>query len=264
MSEIDVLLVNPPSFEKGVVIIRDMDRHGRVSIEKTIWPQSTLASIAAHVARAGLSVDILDCIAVKMDWDEFEAVLRRRRPRYVAFNCVSSTFHNDMQVAQLGKELGVVTLAGGTHVAAETRGTLEEYPELDVAVINEFEESIGETISHLEQRKPLDDVLGIGFRAGDRIQVNERRPTPKTLEDLPIPLHEKLPLEKYNLPFILLSDPDHEVAEAYGAWGEKKMYGKMVKGIIRSHFAIDERGKITELKLKVKPETTADFALQMT
>ena len=69
---------------------------------------------------------------------------------------------------------------------------------------------------------------------------------------------------KYNLPFILLSDPDHKVAEAYGAWGEKKMYGRTVEGIIRSHFAIDEKGNITEIKLKVKPETTADLALQLT
>lgn len=70
--------------------------------------------------------------------------------------------------------------------------------------------------------------------------------------------------EKYNLPFILLSDPDHKVAEAYGAWGEKKMYGKTVEGILRSHFAIDEEGKIAELERKVKPETTADVALRLT
>ncbi|UCE18547.1 MAG: thioredoxin-dependent thiol peroxidase [Gemmatimonadota bacterium] len=70
--------------------------------------------------------------------------------------------------------------------------------------------------------------------------------------------------EKYNLPFILLSDPDHKVAEAYGAWGEKKMYGKTVEGILRSHFAIDEKGKIAELERKVKPETTADVALRLT
>jgi peroxiredoxin Q/BCP len=70
--------------------------------------------------------------------------------------------------------------------------------------------------------------------------------------------------EKYNLPFILLSDPDHKVAEAYGVWGEKKMYGKTVEGILRSHFAVDEKGKITELNRKVKPETTADVALRLT
>ena len=67
--------------------------------------------------------------------------------------------------------------------------------------------------------------------------------------------------EKYNLPFILLSDPDHTVAEKYGAWGEKNMYGKISMGIIRSHFAIDETGKISDFKYKIKPELTAELAL---
>jgi len=69
--------------------------------------------------------------------------------------------------------------------------------------------------------------------------------------------------EKYNLPFPLLSDPDHKVAEAYGAWGEKKNYGRTYEGIIRSHFAVDEEGRITDLEIKVKPETTADLALRL-
>jgi thioredoxin-dependent peroxiredoxin len=60
--------------------------------------------------------------------------------------------------------------------------------------------------------------------------------------------------EKYDLPFVLLSDPDHEVAEAYGAWDGEH--------IIRSHFAVDEEGHLTEADLKVKPETTADLALE--
>jgi len=69
--------------------------------------------------------------------------------------------------------------------------------------------------------------------------------------------------EKHNLPFVLLSDPDHEVAEAYGAWGEKKMFGKTYEGIIRSHFAVDEEGRLMEFKFKVKPEKTADLALKL-
>ena len=69
--------------------------------------------------------------------------------------------------------------------------------------------------------------------------------------------------EKYDLPFILLSDPDHNVAEAYGAWGEKKRSGKTYVGIIRSHFGVDEEGKLVEVDLKVKPETTADLALRL-
>lgn len=69
--------------------------------------------------------------------------------------------------------------------------------------------------------------------------------------------------EKYDLPFPLLSDPDHQVAQAYGAWGEKQMYGKTYFGIIRSHFAIDEQGLLTEADIEVKPLTTADLALKL-
>jgi len=65
---------------------------------------------------------------------------------------------------------------------------------------------------------------------------------------------------KYDLPFVLLSDPDHAVAEAYGAWGERKLYGRSFMGILRSHAAIDQDGRITNYKLKVKPLATADLA----
>ena len=54
---------------------------------------------------------------------------------------------------------------------------------------------------------------------------------------------------KYGLPFPLLSDPDHKVAAAYGAWGEKRRAGKTSEGIIRSHFAVDEEGRLAELQV---------------
>ena len=53
------------------------------------------------------------------------------------------------------------------------------------------------------------------------------------------------------------------MAEAYGAWGQKKRYGKTSMGIIRSHFGVDEEGELVEFKLKVKPETTADLVLRL-
>lgn len=61
---------------------------------------------------------------------------------------------------------------------------------------------------------------------------------------------------KHSLGYPLLSDPDHAVAEAYGAWGEKSMYGKKYHGIIRSAFLIDEKGKIAEAWRKVSPADT--------
>lgn len=66
---------------------------------------------------------------------------------------------------------------------------------------------------------------------------------------------------KFNLPFTLLVDEDHTIADAYGVWVEKSMYGKNYMGIERSHFVIDEAGRIVEAKVKVKPEESVASAL---
>lgn len=58
---------------------------------------------------------------------------------------------------------------------------------------------------------------------------------------------------KENLPFDLLSDPDHTVLARYGAWGQKSMYGKSYEGVIRSHFIIDAAGKLVDQHLKISP-----------
>jgi len=62
--------------------------------------------------------------------------------------------------------------------------------------------------------------------------------------------------DKYGLQFPLLSDPDHTVAEAFGVWTEKSMYGKKYMGILRSAFLIDERGRIEQAWYKVSPKDT--------
>ena len=69
-------------------------------------------------------------------------------------------------------------------------------------------------------------------------------------------------INKYDLNFPLLSDPEGKVCEAYGAWGEKKMYGKTYMGIIRKTFIIDEDGKIKYIFEKVKPEGHAEEVLK--
>lgn len=68
--------------------------------------------------------------------------------------------------------------------------------------------------------------------------------------------------EKYELPFILLSDPEHSVIEAFGAWQEKKNYGKVSFGTVRSTFIIDENGVIEKVFPKAKPDTNAAEILE--
>ena len=58
---------------------------------------------------------------------------------------------------------------------------------------------------------------------------------------------------KENLPYVLLSDPDHKVADQFGAWGERSMYGRKFMGIIRSHFVFDANGNVEAAEVKVSP-----------
>ena len=67
--------------------------------------------------------------------------------------------------------------------------------------------------------------------------------------------------EKYDLPFVLLSDPDHAVIEQYGVWQEKKLYGKVSMGVVRSTYLINEEGIIEKAMPKVKPDTNAEEIL---
>lgn len=74
--------------------------------------------------------------------------------------------------------------------------------------------------------------------------------------------HEKF-AEKYNLPFILLSDPELQAIQAYGVWQEKKLYGKTSMGVVRTTFIINEQGKIMKVMPKVKPDTNAAEVLEI-
>ena len=68
--------------------------------------------------------------------------------------------------------------------------------------------------------------------------------------------------QKYDLPFILLSDPELQAIQAYGVWQEKKLYGKVSMGVVRTTFIIDECGNIEKIMPKVKPDTNAAEILQ--
>ena len=68
--------------------------------------------------------------------------------------------------------------------------------------------------------------------------------------------HQKF-AEKYDLPFVLLSDPELTAIQAYGVWQEKKLYGKVSMGVVRSTYVIDRNGVIEKVMPKVKPDTNA-------
>ena len=67
---------------------------------------------------------------------------------------------------------------------------------------------------------------------------------------------------KYELPFPLLVDPGHEIAETYGAWGERTVQDRTFMGVIRSHFVIDEQGKVADVQYNVRPADSAELSIK--
>ena len=111
---------------------------------------------------------------------------------------------------------------------------------------------------------PKDDTSGCttqacGFR-DNYLNIEEKNALVLGISPDGVKSHTKFKT-KYNLPFTLLADEEHQVAEAYGVWVEKSMYGKKYMGIQRSHFVIDEQGKIVDAQVKVKPEESVTKAL---
>lgn len=112
---------------------------------------------------------------------------------------------------------------------------------------------------------PKDDTAGCTTQAcGFRDQypvIAEKNAVVLGVSPDNVKSHQKFKT-KYNLPFTLLVDEDHALANAYGVWGEKSMYGKKYMGIIRSHFVIDEQGTVVDAQYKVSPTDSTKKALQ--
>jgi len=111
---------------------------------------------------------------------------------------------------------------------------------------------------------PKDDTSGCttqacGFR-DQSLAIEEKNAVVLGVSPDSAASHQKFKT-KYNLPFTLLVDADHAIADAYGVWGEKSMYGKKYMGIIRSHFVIDEEGKLVDVQYKISPKDSVTRAV---
>ncbi len=210
---VDLLFVNPPSPD-GFVYIRDINRHGRSSWERIIWPQTSLAYLAAVAETIGLSVDIVDCIAEDIGWPEFEAILLQCRPRYCFSNIISVTYSNDLKALRLAKEISqAITVGMGPHLTNAPSQSLMEADGLDFIIRHEAESTLKELLEVYEQEAPpsierLKQVAGIAFIPANIIPGSLSKPVVTNqrpfinLDTLPRARHDLLPLDKYWAPFL--------------------------------------------------------------
>ena len=144
---VDILLVNPPGPDRGIWI-RSQHRVGRRSREGMIWPQVSLAQIAALFP--DYKVSLIDAIPSRMSWEAFEQLLDEKHPRYYLTQVTAPTLQNDMYGVFLAKARGAKTIAFGTHVTPMPRTTLEAFPALDFVLCGEPELTFRELVDLLE------------------------------------------------------------------------------------------------------------------
>ncbi len=225
---VDILLVNPPTPD-GALWIRSQHRVGRRTRENMVWPQVSLAQMAALLDPV-YTLKILDCNATRMGWEEFTKLLDKYQPKYYLTQMTAPTLENDMYGVFLAHARGAKTIAMGTHVTPIPRETMRPYPSLDFVLVGEPDLTVRDLLDHLEgrfdQRSPeivrifaehdpmykqsvnedgsvdLSGIKGLAWRKGDELVVNLPRPFIKSLDDLPIPMHELLPLKTYLMPMI--------------------------------------------------------------
>lgn len=225
---VDILLVNPPTPD-GELWIRTQHRVGRKTRENMVWPQVSLAQMAA-ILHPTYTIKIIDANAERIRWPEFADLVSKYQPKYYMTQVTAPTLENDMYGTFLAKSRGAITIAFGTHVTPIPIETMRPYPSLDFILRGEPDLTIRDLLDHLEgkidQRPPLIEKLiadhdpdyrpsidesgkvvlsgikGLVWRKGEEIVINATRPFIKDLDDLPIPMHELLPYKKYRMPLI--------------------------------------------------------------
>lgn len=225
---VDIMLVNPPTPD-GELWIRTQHRVGRRTRENMVWPQVSLAQMAA-LLHPTYTVKVVDANAERMSWPEFTALLDTYRPNYYLSQVTAPTLENDMYGCFLAKARGAKTIAFGTHVTPIPVETMRAYPALDFVLVGEPDLTLRDLLDFLENRfedRPpalrkifettdpsykvydgddvragLRQIKGLAWRNGEEIMLNFPRPFIANLDDLPIPMHELLPLQSYRMPLI--------------------------------------------------------------
>jgi anaerobic magnesium-protoporphyrin IX monomethyl ester cyclase len=225
---VDIMLVNPPTPD-GELWIRTQHRVGRRTRENMVWPQVSLAQMAA-LLHPVYKVKVVDCNAERMGWPEFTKLLDKYQPKYYLTQLTAPTLENDMYGCFLAHARGAKTIAFGTHITPIPVETMRPFPSLDFALVGEPDLTIRDLLDHLENRfeerspeirnifdkhdpmyKPslnedgsvnMHGIKGIAWRKDGEILLNFPRPFVADLDDLPIPMHELLPLQKYRMPYI--------------------------------------------------------------
>jgi len=168
-------------------------------ISETPSPPLGLAYLAAALKQTGVQVKILDYVVYGYRKDALQSVLNDFKPQIAGATAVTMTFDHAKQVLKEVKatDPGILTVMGGPHVSFCAQQTLETFPELDVIVLGEGEETLVDLTRTVEEAQNLDTVRGIAYRRGSKIKITAKRSFIENLDLLPLPARHQLALGRY-------------------------------------------------------------------
>ena len=157
-----------------------------------------LGYLAAVLEKNRYEVDVIDCPALKLSYEEFRSEISKRQPNIVGITSTTLTYKSALRIARIAKETcpNCLTILGGIHATFWDDKALQECPYLDVVVRREGENTLLELVQKLEACKSFRDVLGITCRKDGKIVRNPDRPYIENLDDLPFPARHLWPIER--------------------------------------------------------------------
>ena len=162
-------------------------------------PSSALIFLGTVLRQAGIEVEILDLLSTRYSLKKIEDRLNRYQPDVVGATSVTMNFPAAVKILQHCKAITpeVKVIMGGPHVTFTAEKTLRDFPEVDIIVRGEGEETIQDLVFALAKGKSLEETKGITFRRNGTIVRTEDRPFIKDLDLLPLPDRTLFPLSRY-------------------------------------------------------------------
>jgi radical SAM superfamily enzyme YgiQ (UPF0313 family) len=167
---------------------------GDVSIAGKDMPLG-LCYLAGICRQSGYEVGIIDALALKKNCEQAVDLIIKESPEYVGITAVSLAIHSAAAIARGLKERdpGITVIIGGPHVSAVPRETMERFPEFDIGVIGEGEDTLVRVLDHIERGKELVGIPGLVIRRKDGVSITGKPSRIKDLDRLPYPAFDLLP-----------------------------------------------------------------------
>ena len=176
-----IVLVNPPATLE--------ERYGTLSGAGSNLPSIGLLILGAVVRRSGHRVKIVEAASSSLSYEESLRRILEFQPDIIGITSVTSSIYKAAKLARMikRKKPEIKIVVGGPHITAVPEETMSRFPEIDIAVIGEGEDTFNDLICNIENNSPLKDLPGILFRENDRLVKTDARALIKNLDDLPFP-----------------------------------------------------------------------------